>query len=34
MQFLLDVHVPCEECKGRRYNQTSVKFRGKSITMP
>jgi len=33
MQFLPDVYVPCEECKGRRYNRETleVKFRGKSI---
>ena len=33
MQFLPDVYVPCEECKGRRYNRETleIKFRGKSI---
>jgi excinuclease ABC subunit A len=33
MQFLPDVYVPCEECKGKRYNRetTEIKFRGKSI---
>ena len=33
MQFLPDVYVPCEECKGNRYNRETleVKFRGKSI---
>ena len=33
MQFLPDVYVPCEECKGKRYNRETlqVKFRGKSI---
>ena len=33
MQFLPDVYVPCEECKGHRYNRETleVKFRGKSI---
>ena len=33
MQFLPDVYVPCEECKGRRYNRETleIKFGGKSI---
>jgi excinuclease ABC subunit A len=33
MQFLPDVYVPCEECKGKRYNRETleVHFRGKSI---
>ncbi|MCB0063391.1 MAG: excinuclease ABC subunit UvrA, partial [Caldilineaceae bacterium] len=33
MQFLPDVYVPCEECKGNRYNRETleIKFRGKSI---
>ncbi|HRJ43769.1 MAG TPA: excinuclease ABC subunit UvrA, partial [Caldilineaceae bacterium] len=33
MQFLPDVYVPCEECKGRRYNRETleIKFSGKSI---
>ncbi|MCC6169631.1 MAG: excinuclease ABC subunit UvrA [Caldilineaceae bacterium] len=33
MQFLPDVYVPCEECKGKRYNRETleIKFRGKSI---
>ncbi|MEW6771288.1 MAG: excinuclease ABC subunit UvrA [Bacillota bacterium] len=33
MHFLPDVYVPCEVCKGRRYNRETleVKFRGKSI---
>ncbi len=33
MQFLPDVYVPCEECKGNRYNRDTleIKFRGKSI---
>ncbi|MCX6046019.1 MAG: excinuclease ABC subunit UvrA [Chloroflexi bacterium] len=34
MQFLPDVYVPCEECKGKRYNRETleIKFRGKSIS--
>jgi excinuclease ABC subunit A len=33
MQFLPDIYVPCEECKGNRYNRETleIKFRGKSI---
>jgi len=33
MHFLPDVHVPCEVCKGQRYNRETlqIKFRGKSI---
>ncbi len=33
MHFLPDVYVPCEVCKGRRYNQETlaVKYKGKSI---
>jgi excinuclease ABC subunit A len=33
MHFLPDVHVPCEVCKGTRYNRETlqVKFRGKTI---
>jgi excinuclease ABC subunit A len=33
MQFLPDVYVPCEECKGKRYNRETleIKFRNKSI---
>ncbi|MFT3952585.1 MAG: excinuclease ABC subunit UvrA [Oscillospiraceae bacterium] len=33
MHFLPDIYVPCEVCKGRRYNRETldVKFRGKSI---
>ena len=33
MHFLADIYVPCEVCKGRRYNRETleVKYRGKSI---
>jgi len=33
MQFLPDVYVPCEDCRGRRYNRETleIKFRGKSV---
>ena len=33
MQFLPDVYVPCEVCKGKRYNRDTlkVKYKGKSI---
>jgi excinuclease ABC subunit A len=33
MDFLPDVHIPCEECKGKRYNRETleVRFKGKSI---
>ncbi len=33
MHFLPDVHVTCEQCKGRRYNRETleIKYRGKSI---
>jgi excinuclease ABC subunit A len=33
MHFLSDVYVPCEVCKGKRYNRETleVKYRGKSI---
>jgi excinuclease ABC subunit A len=34
MQFLPDVYVPCEVCKGKRYNRETleVKFKGRSIS--
>jgi excinuclease ABC subunit A len=34
MEFLPDVHIPCETCKGRRYNRETleVRFKGKSIS--
>lgn len=33
MHFLPDIYVPCEVCKGKRYNRETleVKFKGKSI---
>ncbi len=33
MDFLPDVHIPCESCKGKRYNRETleVRFKGKSI---
>ena len=33
MQFLPDIYVPCEVCKGKRYNRETleVKYKGKSI---
>ena len=34
MQFLPDIYVPCEVCKGRRYNRETleVHFKGKTIS--
>lgn len=34
MEFLPDIHVLCETCKGRRYNRETleVRFKGKSIS--
>ena len=34
MNFLPDVHVPCEVCKGKRYNRETldVRYKGKSIS--
>ncbi|HEY7507674.1 MAG TPA: excinuclease ABC subunit UvrA, partial [Nitrososphaera sp.] len=34
MQFLPDVYVTCDECKGRRYNSETlrVKYKGKSVS--
>jgi excinuclease ABC subunit A len=34
MHFLPDVYIPCEICKGKRYNRETleVKYRGKSIS--
>ncbi len=33
MHFLPNVYVPCEECKGRRYNRETleIRYRGKSV---
>jgi excinuclease ABC subunit A len=33
MQFLPDVHVPCEICRGRRYNEEALEitYRGRNI---
>lgn len=33
MQFLSDVYIPCEVCKGKRYNRETleVKYKGKNI---
>ncbi len=34
MQFLPDVYVPCEVCKGKRYNRETleVKYKGKNVS--
>lgn len=34
MDFLPNVHVPCETCKGKRYNRETleVRFKGKSVS--
>jgi excinuclease ABC subunit A len=34
MQFLPDVHVPCEVCKGKRYNREAleIRYKGKTIS--
>lgn len=34
MEFLPDVHIPCESCKGKRFNRETleVRFKGKSIS--
>ncbi len=33
MHFLPDVYIPCEECKGKRYNRETldIKYKGKNI---
>ena len=33
MHFLPDVYVPCEVCKGKRYNREAleIRYKGKSI---
>jgi len=33
MHFLPDVYVPCEECKGRRYNRETLDIRFKGFTI-
>ena len=34
MNFLPDVHVPCENCQGKRYNRETleIRYKGKSIS--
>ncbi|TCP69617.1 excinuclease ABC subunit UvrA [Baia soyae] len=34
MHFLPDVYVPCEECKGKRYNRDTleIKYKGKNVS--
>ena len=34
MQFLPDVYITCDECKGKRYNSETliIKYRGKTIS--
>ncbi|SKA98491.1 Excinuclease ABC subunit A [Caloramator quimbayensis] len=34
MQFLSDVYIPCEVCKGKRYNRETleIKYKGKNIS--
>ena len=34
MEFLPDIYIPCEACKGKRYNRETleVRFKGKSIS--
>ena len=34
MHFLPDIYVPCEVCKGKRYNRETleVKYKGKNIS--
>lgn len=34
MNFLPDVHVPCEKCNGRRYNRETleIRYKGKSVS--
>ncbi|MGL9733548.1 MAG: hypothetical protein ACR5LD_02430 [Symbiopectobacterium sp.] len=33
LRFLPDIYVPCEQCKGKRYNRETleIKYKGKSI---
>jgi excinuclease ABC subunit A len=34
MHFLADVYVPCDVCKGKRYNRETleIKYKGKNIS--
>lgn len=33
MHFLPDIYVPCDQCRGKRYNRETleIKYKGKSI---
>ncbi len=33
MRFLPDIYVPCDQCKGKRYNRETleIKYKGKTI---
>ncbi len=33
MHFLPDIYVPCDQCKGKRYNRETleIKYKGKTI---
>jgi excinuclease ABC subunit A len=33
MNFLPDVYVPCEQCKGRRYNREALEIRYRSVSI-
>lgn len=33
MQFLPDVHIPCEVCKGKRYNRETLEIRYKGLNI-
>ena len=34
MHFLPDIYVPCDQCKGKRYNRETleIKYKGKAFT--